>query len=418
MIMLQILDSLKSLISPELLAKASAVLGEDNSKVTSAVTSMVPSMLGSLMNTGNTSEVRSVLEDAGKSNLLSDLTNLFSGNASEKQRSIGSRFMDAIMGGHVSDFNSLIASHSGITTGSANKLTNMIAPVIAGFLGNKLNMGEYNVSGLMNQLEREKSSIIGMIPAGFTSVLGLKSLSDIGRDHTYREEKIRPTAATGVAETHKGGYGWLKWLLLVLLLLLLFFWWRSCRGHRHEGMEQPRIERVDTVTPRPSEAVATTERRTSTELVLPNNVKLSGYRNGMEDQMIDYLKSDKYEDATDKDLQFKWYDFDNMAFKFGSATELTESSNAQLENIAAILKYYDDVKVKIGGYADKVGDDESNMKLSEARAQTIKSMLEQKGIAANRISTEGFGEELAKYSASAPESDRIHDRQVALRFMK
>jgi len=415
--MLQILDSLKSLISPELLAKASAVLGEDNSKVTSGVTSMVPAMLGSLMNTGNTSQVRSVLEDAGKSNLLADLTNLFSGNATEKQRSIGSRFMDAIMGNHVSDFNSLIASHSGITTGSANKLTNMIAPVIAGFLGNKLNMGEYNVSGLMNQLEREKSSIIGMIPAGFTSVLGLKSLSDIGRDHKYNEETIRPTAAAGVTEP-KGGYGWLKWLLLVLLLVLLFFWWRSCRGQRDEVIEQPRIERVDTVTPRPSEAMAATERMTSTELVLPNNVKLNGYRNGTEERMINYLKSDKYGNAKDTDLKSTWYDFDNMAFKFGSATELTEGSYAQLDNIAAILKYYDDVKIKVGGYADKVGGDDTNMSLSQARANTIKSMLEKKGISGNRISTEGFGEEMAQYAASAPESDRVQDRQVALRFVK
>jgi len=44
--MLRIFDSLKSLISPELVSKASAMLGEDGAKVSSAISPVIASLLG------------------------------------------------------------------------------------------------------------------------------------------------------------------------------------------------------------------------------------------------------------------------------------------------------------------------------------------------------------------------------------
>lgn len=128
-----------------MVSKTSSVLGEDSSKVSSATTSMVSGLLAALLHKGDTPQIRSVLEDAGKSNVISNLGSLFSGNMTEKQRSIGGRFMDAILGSKAADFISVISSHSGISTNSASKLTSMVSPIIAGFLGNKINSGEFTL---------------------------------------------------------------------------------------------------------------------------------------------------------------------------------------------------------------------------------------------------------------------------------
>jgi hypothetical protein len=46
---------------------------------------------------------------------------------------------------------------------------------------------------------------------------------------------------------------------------------------------------------------------------------LKGYKGGMEDQMIAFLKSGGYKNAADDSaLKDKWYDFDHVNFKIGS----------------------------------------------------------------------------------------------------
>ncbi len=58
-------------------------------------------------------------------------------------------------------------------------------------------------------------------------------------------------------------------------------------------------------------------------------------------------------------MKNKWFSFDDLNFKFGT-TELVPESKRQLDNIVAILKAFPDVKIKIGGYTDKKGDDAAN----------------------------------------------------------
>ncbi len=69
--------------------------------------------------------------------------------------------------------------------------------------------------------------------------------------------------------------------------------------------------------------------------------------------------------------------------------------NSQLANIEMIAKYMKsnkDAKVKISGYASPEGSKEINQKLSEQRANNVKTILVKKyKIAADRIETEGLG---------------------------
>jgi outer membrane protein OmpA-like peptidoglycan-associated protein len=150
-----------------------------------------------------------------------------------------------------------------------------------------------------------------------------------------------------------------------------------------------------------------------------NGKKLRGYENGMEASMITFLKSDGYKNAADDAaLKDKWYSFDNVNFKMGSATELEPGSEGQIQNLADILKAYPDAKIKIGGYTDNTGDAAANKKLSQQRADFIKSELTKLGVGAQITGAEGYGSEFATVAADASDAERAVDRKMAVRFTK
>ena len=131
-----------------------------------------------------------------------------------------------------------------------------------------------------------------------------------------------------------------------------------------------------------------------------------------------YLNSDAYAQATDEELRKQWIQFDNIDFVHDSDNELAGNSMTQLNNIAQILKNYPDVRIKIGGLADASGSRAVNREISRRRAEYIKKLLVAQGIRADRISTEGFGEDLATVPAGATDAQRAIDRAIAMRFTK
>ncbi len=414
--MLRIFDSLKSLISPELVTKASAILGEDSTKVSTAIPTVLASLLGALLHKGDTAPVKSVLEDAGKSNILTDLNGIFSDNISMKQKSVGNDFLSAILGTKRNEFDGVVAATSGLTTRNAGKLTSMIAPIVAGFLGNKLATNGYSMSGLLNQLNEEKHSFMGFIPSGIANVFGLSSVSDLGA----KVGKYTDSKRTVYETPEKKGSGWWKWLLLIILLLLLFFWWRSC----HHTPAYDYVEYDETyVAPDTTAAVQPyvsdwNSDRDSADFDLPNGKRINAYKGGIEDDMISYLKSDNYKNASADDLKKKRFEFDNITFAYGSASELTGNSRKQVNNIIEILKDYPDVKVRIVGNADKKGSDSANMSISQQRAKYIESLLENGGVGKQVVKTEGAGDEYADHSANESDAARAEDRDVFLYFVK
>lgn len=70
---------------------------------------------------------------------------------------------------------------------------------------------------------------------------------------------------------------------------------------------------------------------------------------------------------------------------------IKDESMGTLNEIVKMMNQYSDLKFEINGHTDSDGKPESNLKLSEERAKSVKQKLVQLGIAEDRLSTKGFG---------------------------
>lgn len=75
-----------------------------------------------------------------------------------------------------------------------------------------------------------------------------------------------------------------------------------------------------------------------------------------------------------------------------NSDRLQPSSMVVLNEAADVLKENGNVKVEIQGHTDSIGNDQLNQSLSQRRAEAVKVYLTQKGIAASRLATKGYGE--------------------------
>ena len=82
----------------------------------------------------------------------------------------------------------------------------------------------------------------------------------------------------------------------------------------------------------------------------------------------------------------------NILFN-SSSDQLSDVSFPPLDQLAALLMEHPELNLRIEGYTDNSGIPAKNLVLSRQRAEMVKKYLIGKGISANRLSSEGFGQE-------------------------
>jgi outer membrane protein OmpA-like peptidoglycan-associated protein len=65
-----------------------------------------------------------------------------------------------------------------------------------------------------------------------------------------------------------------------------------------------------------------------------------------------------------------------------------------LDDISSTLSQYESTIVNIDGHTDSVGTDESNQRLSENRANSVRAYMVSRGVISQRILTRGYGESM------------------------
>ncbi|MCW8329282.1 sortase-associated OmpA-like protein PdsO [Photobacterium sp. SDRW27] len=103
----------------------------------------------------------------------------------------------------------------------------------------------------------------------------------------------------------------------------------------------------------------------------------------------------------------------NVHFRTGSAS-IEPHFQAQLDELAELMKQAPEVKWELAGYADRRGDSLKNLNLSHARVEAVREYLQQHGVDEAQIVASAYGDQEPLKAEQNFEGD-FFDRRVTLR---
>ena len=406
-----LIESVKTLLSGDMINKAAGMLGENSSNAQKAMSAIIPSVLTGVLQKAGSGDVHglfSMITDAAKNGIPANLTALTGsgGMASKAMDTLKSLFGDKISG-----LTNAIAGFSGVSSESASTLLSVAAPAALGVLGKHASDTNMSAGGLLSFLNTQKDSILNSVPSGMNlaGVLGLGSLAGIGSKLSGALSGVGSGISHAGDQIKEGAKSGSKWILpLLLALIVIAIIWYFMNKHSPSSADSmPMADSASVIKDTAMSTPAVVEEAYTVKL--PNGTTLNAKKGGIEDQLVTFL-----DDASSKSGKEIWFNFDQLNFNSGSAV-VTNESMPQIQNIAMILKAYPKVRIKIGGYTDRTGDSVMNKKLSGARAASVANAIKGAGGNAGQIiGSEGYGSAFAKYPTDAADSLKATDRHISV----
>ncbi len=396
---LNLVDLLKGQVGTMLAEKAASFLGEDSGSTAKAVGAILPTLLGSAANLGSTqagaSSLLSMLNTGGHDGgILDNLGSVLGGGSqTDSLMSSGSGILQSLLGNKLGGLAGLIANFAGIKSGSASSLLSMAAPLVMGLLGKQVKAKGLDASSLMHLMSGQSDFIKAALPSGLVSGLASLGMGNIGSNIAQAASTTRAAATQQVNEASSAGFGrFLPWLIGAAAIAAALYFYKGCNT----------APAVETAVPE----VTTTVDTTTVEAPAEADKVLTFNAGSQEEAMLAFIK-----DASKVVDKTTWFNFPEIQFDVNKATIKAESMD-RINNVAAILKAFPNVKVKVGGYTDKTGAAERNLVLSGDRAKSVAAKLVELGIAADRLDPEGYG---SKYAKGTTEEEKAADRKISFR---
>jgi OmpA-OmpF porin, OOP family len=413
--------------TPEVVRSARSITGESEGSTYQALQVAAPTVLSGIANMASSSEgesaLTSMIREGGYGGLSENPMSLFrGGTATNYLLSAGQRHLGKIFGSGTSSVTELVSKSSGVSASSASRLMSLVTPLTLGVLGKRISAQGPNSSGLAELLSRQRDEISTAAPAGLSRILGLgpravpppvTTVEPIATVVEHEEEVVdspthiehipEPTpfperprvverAAPAVPPPRpSAGVRWLPFTLMILGAIALLGYLLSRRAPRVGDMATRGV---------------TTATNALSRVALPGGVNLSVPQGSINQQLANFLG-----DRSGAFLQ-KTFVFDHLNFVSGS-TQLTPDSNKTVSDLAQVLNAYPTAQVQLSGHTDNTGNPQSNQALSLDRANAIKATLVGDGVAANRISTQGFGQE-RPLASNDTEQGRAQNRRIEL----
>jgi len=98
------------------------------------------------------------------------------------------------------------------------------------------------------------------------------------------------------------------------------------------------------------------------------------------------------------------------------SAKLLNTSETKLNEVVDAAKQHPEIKLEVSGHTDSRGSNAYNQKLSEHRAAAVKEYLVKHGVAADRISTVGYGE-TKPLADNNSDAGRDANRRVEVRYV-
>ena len=391
----------------------------------------------------------------------------------------GSGLLSSVFGPGASLITGALSQYAGVKSSSASGLMSMAGSIITGLLGQQLMSGGngINAGSLLSLLGSQREAVASAMPSGLSALMGnipgmgalsgmlgglsgaagsavTGSTAAIGsavagatgaassRLGGGNAERTTTPAYTNDATTEPKGFNFWPWLLAALAAGLLVYFMRGC-GDKTDSATisttndttsasvQDATANLDSsattagaVVDSASSSIAAAADSAGAMLTnaatslgafgarkLPDGVELNIPANGIENKLIAFVEDQsKVVDKT------TWFNFDRLLYETGSA-RLKPESREQLQNMAAILKAYPAVNLKVGGYTDNTGNAAANKKLSQSRAEAAVTELVRLGVSQSRLEAEGYGQE-HPIASNKTEEGRAQNRRTAVRVTK
>ena len=100
-----------------------------------------------------------------------------------------------------------------------------------------------------------------------------------------------------------------------------------------------------------------------------------------------------------------------------NSDEIKKSSNKTLDKAVKVLEDYPELEIIIRGHTDDQGERDYNVDLSLRRAQAVKDYMQDKGIAAERLSVEGLGPD-EPIADNGTKKGRAQNRRIEFKLKK
>ena len=96
-----------------------------------------------------------------------------------------------------------------------------------------------------------------------------------------------------------------------------------------------------------------------------------------------------------------------VTFTNNTGTTLTSASQRALDEVVGIMNENADLRLTVNAHTVSGGDEDANMQNTQARADAVKAYLVEKGISADRITTQGFGSSQPIASGTSSRNRRV-----------
>lgn len=377
-----VLASLSSMLKRSDIEGIARNLGESEQSVSRGMDLSAASIFSALARkAGDSDAMRQVIDVASKTSTGSVASALSGGQLTGANSLIagGERFITSLFGGGQGAILNSISRETGLRAAATSTVMALGAQSVLSYIGSRVRDEGMTATGLSGFLQREAANFRSLLPAGFNEAFSTEPPPFGVRSGAA----AAPPRATHVEPVRKARSIWL-WLLPLLAILLAILW----LAFRPKTVELPNLGSLVNIS-------------------LPDGATLSVPENGVEGRLLAFIRdSNRAPDST------TWFDFDRLLFDSGYAT-LQPQSQEQLRNIAAILKAYPNVHMRIGGYTDNTGSADQNLKLSIDRANNVMAELVRLGVAPDRLDAKGYGQD-HPVADNSTEQGRAQNRRISM----
>ena len=447
---MNLLDSVKGVMTNAVVDKAASVLGIENGLMKSAMKLAIPAIIGGLINKGSDEKGAGGLIDLFKNGgfgdgNLGDLTGVL-GDADKREGLLetGTDLLGTIFGNNKSGILDMILKSTGIGKSGGSSILSFLAPIVVNKLAGIVFGKNMSASGLSSYLGDQKSDIMGMVP-GLSSLLG---------GSTSVKESLSAAAGSEAATNDNesgGGLGFLKYLLPLLLLGALGYWWmnRDKTTEVTPTMEETAVTKKninDTKATNTTKITTTTSNsninvsqgktaspkytlndngdilnengailfasgsyefdakgnlvdKTNKRVILPGSAmsrdlgeQLMALLSGMKKSATADDMKTLFGDMIMKKSTRSSYALSNIEFN-KEDHKISNFSKAEIMGLAEALKANVNGKIEVQVFTADGKNDKENSKLSDTRANVVRDMLVTLGVDKKQIEAKGMGSE-------------------------